>query len=720
MRARNEGAGPPTEADTFNIADDLEVNARPFLDLVDALRKYGVGKEIHIPQIAVMGDQSSGKSSVLEAISGIQFPRGTGLVTRCPTQITMRRGTVRCMEVHADGEVRSVKIGEEREIERHITELTDKLRGDKEFCSVDKHIEIKLTDSDTPDLTIIDLPGIVRTETAGQTKVVKDEVDKILQKYLEQPGTIILAVIPCNVDIATVDILERASKVDPNGKRTVGVLTKPDLVDDGGEVEIVEVLLNRKKPLLHGYYMLKNPSQKQLMEGQLTQVEYRKNELEWLNNSEYAQHAERLGVKRLGTALTGMLVSRIHECLPDMFRDVKKKLTEVQKHLTALGEGPPKGASNCRTEAIAATRHIMRVLRRDTESVHYEAKDHCVVQRENQARKMFQQEVQDTRPGFHGEQDKFEIQVTSIYNMDSKYIKGDFLQGQTRVPPRSVTTVGEEIQLPEEKESKGKIVRVQAYFRGDVAERIEEGRGLELPGFMNFHVFKNFMISYVALWKPPTEKFQRTLHEALTDAAEHAIDSHVRSPPLAKKLKSVLFTYMETCGGDAQECLQRLLEQEKMPCTENHYLWDTINKQRNERMEQKVNSISRDGPQGPYVLTSSVIAMMKSDIGNDSNESQAVQDMIDMLAAYWKLAAKRYIDSAAMTLHNIYTANKCMDALENALDSDIMHADDASLQCLFSEDPELNHRRTTLDDDKTRFTRAKELISKFMNEHTSL
>jgi interferon-induced GTP-binding protein Mx1 len=92
---------------------------------------------------------------------------------------------------------------------------------------------IELVSPHVPDLTIIDLPGIVRTTLEGQSRTVIAEVDSLLQKFLEQERTIILAVIPSNVDIATVDIIERASKADPRGHRTVGVLTKPDMIGAG-------------------------------------------------------------------------------------------------------------------------------------------------------------------------------------------------------------------------------------------------------------------------------------------------------------------------------------------------------------------------------------------------------------------------------------------------------------------------------------------------------
>jgi hypothetical protein len=89
-----------------SLTEDHEKKVRPWLDLIDTLRAQGVHQDVPLPQIAVMGDQSSGKSSVLEALSGVPFPRGTGLVTRCPTQLIMKKtpagtewcatATVRC------------------------------------------------------------------------------------------------------------------------------------------------------------------------------------------------------------------------------------------------------------------------------------------------------------------------------------------------------------------------------------------------------------------------------------------------------------------------------------------------------------------------------------------------------------------------------------------------------------------------------------------------
>lgn len=94
-----------------------------------------------------------------------------------------------------------------------------------------EYIHVTVSSPQLPNLTVIDLPGIIRTTTSGQSRSVIREVDDLLEEYLKQPDTIILAVIPANQDISTIDILERASTFDPSGRRTIGVLTKPDLVD---------------------------------------------------------------------------------------------------------------------------------------------------------------------------------------------------------------------------------------------------------------------------------------------------------------------------------------------------------------------------------------------------------------------------------------------------------------------------------------------------------
>lgn len=127
-------------------------------------------------------------------------------------------------------------------------------------------VVVELISPDACDLTVVDLPGIIRTVTAGQSITAIEQVNRLIKNYLLDKRTIILAVIPANQDIATVDILERAQGVDPTGQRTIGVLTKTDLVGPGNEEEVLSVVNNIRKPLHLGYIMVKNRSQKEITE----------------------------------------------------------------------------------------------------------------------------------------------------------------------------------------------------------------------------------------------------------------------------------------------------------------------------------------------------------------------------------------------------------------------------------------------------------------------
>mmetsp|Transcript_48307 Transcript_48307/g.135283 ORF Transcript_48307/g.135283 Transcript_48307/m.135283 type:complete len:222 (-) Transcript_48307:1299-1964(-) len=150
-----------------------EQNVRPWLDLIDTLRAQGVHEDLPLPQIAVMGDQSSGKSSVLEALSGVPFPRGTGLVTRCPTQLLMKRSapgtswkataSISRSQANrrggADTQTRSVASpGQLTDV---IVKLTDALTASQPYGFSQDAIVIHVTAPDVPDLTLIDLPGTV-------------------------------------------------------------------------------------------------------------------------------------------------------------------------------------------------------------------------------------------------------------------------------------------------------------------------------------------------------------------------------------------------------------------------------------------------------------------------------------------------------------------------------------------------------------------------------
>ncbi|RYH16363.1 hypothetical protein EON65_30215 [archaeon] len=296
-----------------------------------------------MPQICVMGDQSSGKSSVLEALSGIPFPRGSGLVTRCPIRMVMKRARVGepwCATV-------STSNNSAKRVANGVADLSVLIdRTMQEICAgantfSTESVIVELVSPDACDLTVVDLPGIIRTVTAGQNPTVIEQVNRLIKTFLLDPRTIILAVIPANQDIATIDILDRAHTVDPSGERTIGVLTKVDLVGPGSEEEVLSVVNNVRKPLHLGYVMVKNRSQREIMDNVTTQKAKELEKNFFQNHPVFKKCApEQYGVNMLSKKLTSILVSRIkHQMLP-MKNAVERLLSDVRAEIRQLSGGP--------------------------------------------------------------------------------------------------------------------------------------------------------------------------------------------------------------------------------------------------------------------------------------------------------------------------------------------------------------------------------------------
>jgi interferon-induced GTP-binding protein Mx len=185
----------------MSLTESFGQDVRPWLKLVEDLRALDLDAELNIPQICVMGDQSSGKSSVLEALSGIPFPRGSGLVTRCPIRLVMRkarRDESWIASVFTSIEpLKRVTVTDVSQLCGVIDKLTSSLcHGSNNFSM--ESISIELVSPDACDLTVVDLPGIIRTVTAGQSSSTIDQVNKLIKSFLVDKRTIILAVIPAN------------------------------------------------------------------------------------------------------------------------------------------------------------------------------------------------------------------------------------------------------------------------------------------------------------------------------------------------------------------------------------------------------------------------------------------------------------------------------------------------------------------------------------------
>ncbi|XP_053333127.1 interferon-induced GTP-binding protein Mx3 [Clarias gariepinus] len=333
----------PVEERTGVFLKQWESQVRPFIEMIDYLRHIGIEKDLALPSIAVVGDQSSGKSSVLEALSGVALPRGSGIVTRCPLELKLRK-------LHTGSNWTAVisyrdvqeTFMDPSQVEGHVRRAQNVLAGDGVgIC--DELISLEITSPDVCDLTLIDLPGITRVPVKGQPEDIGDQIRRLILKFIEKRETINLVVVPCNVDIATTEALRMAQGVDAHGARTLAILTKPDLVDKGAEADILQVMQGKVVPLKKGYIMVRCRGQSDINEN-LSLSEATKLETEFFKNHSqfsFLLEEQKATTRCLATKLTKELVNHIRASLPSLTEQIQIRLSAVRLELKNYGQGPP-------------------------------------------------------------------------------------------------------------------------------------------------------------------------------------------------------------------------------------------------------------------------------------------------------------------------------------------------------------------------------------------
>ncbi|XP_041811158.1 interferon-induced GTP-binding protein Mx [Chelmon rostratus] len=330
------------------LNQQYEEKVRPCIDLIDSLRSLGVEKDLALPAIAVIGDQSSGKSSVLEALSGVALPRGSGIVTRCPLELKMKR---RKEGENWYGKISYQNYVEEIEdpvhVERMIREAQDEMAGVGAGIS-DDLISLEIASPDVPDLTLIDLPGIARVAVKGQPENIGEQIKSLIQRFITKQETISLVVVPCNVDIATTEALKMAQEVDPDGERSLGILTKPDLVDKGTEETVVDIVHNEVIHLKKGYMIVRCRGQKEITE-KVSLTEAIEKEKAFFRDHVHFHTLYSEGhatVPKLAEKLTLELVHHIEKSLPRLEEQIEEKLAQTRAELERYGNGPPSDAAD--------------------------------------------------------------------------------------------------------------------------------------------------------------------------------------------------------------------------------------------------------------------------------------------------------------------------------------------------------------------------------------
>lgn len=301
-----------------------------------------VGADIlHLPQIAVVGSQSSGKSSVLENIVGKDFlPRGHGIVTRRPLvlQLVHVEETQQDRDYNEWGEFLHApnKIFTDfAEIRKEIEAETDRVTGSNKGIS-NKPINLKIYSPHVLNLTLVDLPGITKVPVGDQPEDIEKQIRTLVRSYICNPNCIILAVTPANVDLANSDALKLAKSIDPEGNRTIGVCTKIDLMDAG--TDAFDVLSGRVVPVKLGFIGVVNRSQADINNNKPIAESLKAEEQFFASHPAYQSIAHRCGTGYLAKNLNRLLMHHIRDCLPELKSRITSLMTQTQQTYNAYGE----------------------------------------------------------------------------------------------------------------------------------------------------------------------------------------------------------------------------------------------------------------------------------------------------------------------------------------------------------------------------------------------
>ncbi|KAH0265630.1 dynamin GTPase, partial [Aureobasidium melanogenum] len=660
------------------------------LDQIDKLFACGVGDHIPLPQLVVVGDQSSGKSSVLEGITKLPFPRDSGLCTRFATQITFRRAPttsttvtiiphkgatqayadkLRAWKSVTDAALEPVSFSKTMKDVHKLMGLSDSAEdNDGKSTFSEDVLKVEVTGPEQEHFSVVDVPGIFRTATKGVTTLADASMVKsMVRRYMINPRSVMLVVIPANVDIATQEILTLAEEADPEGHRTLGVLTKPDLVDPGAEAGVLQLIKGEKHPLNLGWCIVRNLGQQQIQDTAADRSSVEKaffrdrtpwNELE----------QDRVGVDALRSRLQEVLASNIRREFSNVKREVLTKLSTAKRSLKELGDK--------RQTPDEQRRFIMDIASRFREVVS------LALNGNYSGNRWFDQEP-DLMYAF-----KFDY---SPDNSEKQDITSNGGQGLVLRHTKDIDDLEDLIScdgLIDDKICSNIIEWLSELYKGS--------RGFEL-GTFDKNLLSRTMKAQSVKWEPLAHGYILDVihlaHRFVTTLLRHVCPTaRVREGIMSVLMEPLLDIYRR-----ALEQVQFVLRVEHSnPQTINHYFNDNLEKSRQKRLRaslEKHTTVQTNG----YGVPRSTIAL--DDIVQNhpmSNAQHTVFEVHDILKAYYKVARKRFVDNVCMQAADYLLVTGPNNPLKILSPQFVSALSDEQLEEIAGEDIGLRRKRTAL------------------------
>ncbi|KAK4505474.1 hypothetical protein PRZ48_003437 [Zasmidium cellare] len=656
---------------TTPTASQYGLGNQRMLEKIDKLFACGVGAQVALPQIVVVGDQSSGKSSVLEGLIKKPLPRDSGLCTRFATHIIFERSAT--TDIH-------VSIKPDQKASKEHIDVCDSWGKSVEALDSDAFVEImqevhevmglssgsdesttrkptfsndvlclKISGPDQEHLSVIDVPGIFRTTTEGLTTQADTElVRNMVTGYMDNPRSVMLAVIPANVDAATQEILEMARAADPTQDRTLGVLTKPDLVDKGAEPKVIDLLDGRSRPMKLGWHVIRNPGQSDLSDKNLDrdarEASFFRSHAPWS-----AVDPEKTGIDSLRVRLNEVLSSLVKKEFPKVRAEIKGEFDKLSKKLADLG--PERGGS---AEQMAFLTNLATQFQRLVSAAR--TANHG-------ADKLFDKEPSlRILPAIYSRMNTFSSEMaaygetyyflTEEAKDSKKELVKDEEEGFKIRKEENIADLADMLHPqatksgPDEKDIKGWLLEV-----------FQMNRGFEL-GTFNASILATVMNKQSVNWENISLGFVSDIIVMVHRFITTALSFICKDAEICRTLTETLFEDLVGLYQKAIDNTRFLLEVERndTPMTLNHYFNETLQKSRQEKVLSQLQNNSFD--LSNYGKVVQIETAMKTH--SMSNEEHTVQDIHDILESYYRVSRKTFVDNVGRqaAIHYLLNADK--------------------------------------------------------------
>ncbi|KAF9395831.1 hypothetical protein CPC16_006704 [Podila verticillata] len=633
------------------------------IDKINKIRSYGINRMLTIPQIAILGDQSSGKSSVLEAITKLTFPRNIETCTRFATQVNLRRSEQTEMSAHIEGEPEFNEchkiLDTTSDIHIIISEAKDILCSSVQISK--KVLEITISGPTLSPLTIIDLPGYINTTIDGQDKGIVKTIRAINKRYIKDSRTIILAVVPANVDLNNIFVLGEAERYDPCNERTIPIVTKPDTVEPDLLPNLIHTLLNKRKSMKLGYLVMKNSGFKDINK---SWDEARQREDDFFNASELWRQVPdtRKGRVSVEKFLGELLYTHIKKEFPFLRKEILELTTDCEKEIISMG---PEVSSLAATrakyfECILNLKSSLTALLEGNYSHEYISKHKPATKKQHSAvtRAGNSDGDDDNSDGDDDNSDGDDDNSDGDDNSDSDDDNSDSDDDNSDSDSDDDNSDNDDDTAPQLVEGDNHFVRsslhqlYRHYSRAlnrdryilatdKIRELVLRYRGCELPGFISFTTFTQIYIETLTSWRTRTDEHISNMHLYLYKAVTNFIT--FAAEPLLKDILLLEFDRFYTLQTTKMDdAIENIFNDEGTPFTMNKYYYDNILKSRHQKAEQHCRKLLSKFQSKTAAGAAVPVKLEVSDV--NYNEEHAIEDLQEMLLSYCKVARKRIVD----------------------------------------------------------------------------